>query len=127
MQVIVKDRDVFDAVIVGSGATGGWAAKLLSEAGMRVCVLEAGPPVSAADFTEHIQSYQLKYRGKSPEIARNRKVQSMKYACRESNYKWFVDDVDNPYTHPEDKPFQWTRCRILGGRSLTGARIEEEF
>ncbi len=122
MQVVVKDKRVYDAVVVGSGATGGWVAKILSEAGMRVALLEAGHRTTEAEFTEHLSSYDLKYRGGSPEIARNRPIQSMKYACRESNYRWFVDDVLNPYTYPKDRPFQWTRGRLLGGRSLTWAR-----
>ncbi len=122
MQVIAKDNNTYDAVIVGSGATGGWMAKVLSEAGMKVALLEAGHRTTEAEFTEHLQSYDLKYRGASPEIARNRPIQSMKYACRESNFNWFVDDVRNPYTYPKDKPFQWTRGRQLGGRSLTWAR-----
>lgn len=123
MQIIEKKAPVYDAVVVGSGATGGWVAKTLSEAGMKVLVLEAGPKITDADFTEHVQPYQLKYRGRSPEIARNRPIQAMKYACRESNYHWFVDDVRNPYTTPADRPFQWTRCRILGGRTLTWGRL----
>ena len=126
MQVIERPEP-YDAVIVGSGATGGWAAKQLSEAGMRVAVIEAGPRIPPSDFSEHVQPWQLKYRGKSPEIARNRPIQSMKYACRESNYHWFVDDIENPYTHDEDKPFQWTRCRIVGGRSMTWARQSYRF
>ena len=122
MQVIAKDNNTYDAVIVGSGATGGWVAKTLAEAGMKVALLEAGHRTTEAEFTEHLRSYDLKYRGASPEIARNRPIQSMKYACRESNFKWFVDDIRNPYTYPKDKPFQWTRGRQLGGRSLTWAR-----
>lgn len=122
MQIIRKDHDIFDAVVVGSGATGGWVAKTLAEAGMQVALLEAGHRTTEAEFTEHLRTYDLKYRGQSPEIARNRPIQSMKYACRESNFKWFVDDIRNPYTYPADKPFQWTRGRQLGGRSLTWAR-----
>ena len=122
MQVIAKDNDTYDAVIVGSGATGGWVAKTLAEAGMRIALLEAGHRTTEAEFTEHLRAYDLKYRGRSPEIGRNRPIQSMKYACRESNFEWFVDDVRNPYTYPSDKPFQWTRGRQLGGRSLTWAR-----
>ena len=122
MQVIAKDNDTFDAVIVGSGATGGWVAKTLAESGMQVALLEAGHRTTEAEFTEHLLPYDLKYRGRSPEIARNRPIQSMKYACRESNFRWFVDDIRNPYTYPEDRPFQWTRGRQLGGRSLTWAR-----
>jgi choline dehydrogenase-like flavoprotein len=113
----------YDAIIIGSGATGGWVAKTLSEAGMKTLVLEAGPRVTEKDFTEHVTAYELKHRGFSPEIARNRPIQAMKYACRESNYQWFVDDIANPYTTPKDKPFQWTRGRILGGRTLTWGRL----
>ena len=127
MQVISRNTNLYDAIIVGSGATGGWVAKVLSEAGMKTLAIEAGPKISEADFTEHLESYDLKYRGRSPEIARNRPIQSMKYACRESNYPWFVDDILNPYTHPEGMPFQWTRCRILGGRSLTWGRLSYRF
>ena len=65
--------------MVGSGAAGGWAAKILSEAGMSVAVLEAGAAISPADFSEHIQPYELKYRGQSPHIARHRAIQSRKY------------------------------------------------
>ena len=122
MQIIARDNDIYDAVVVGSGATGGWVAKTLAEAGMQVALLEAGHRTTEAEFTEHLLPYDLKYRGKSPEISRNRPIQSMKYACRESNFEWFVDDVRNPYTYPADKPFQWTRGRQLGGRSLTWAR-----
>ena len=127
LQIINKNREAFDAVVVGSGATGGWAAKRLSEAGMSVAVLEAGPPVTPADFTEHLQPYDLKYRGRSAHIARGRGVQSLKYACRESNYQSFVDDTENPYTAPQDKPFQWTRCRILAGRTMTWGRRSYRF
>lgn len=118
---IIKQPAVFDAVIVGSGATGGWMAKKLAEAGMNVALLEAGPPTAKTEFTEHVQPYELRYRGSSPEIARNRPIQAMKYACRESNYKWFVDDIENPYTTPADKPYQWTRGRQLGGALSPGA------
>ncbi|MBI1354102.1 MAG: GMC family oxidoreductase [Acidobacteria bacterium] len=119
----MPDNSVYDAIIVGSGATGGWVAKTLSEAGMQTLLLEAGPRVTDKDFTEHVQPYELKYRGDSPEIARNRPIQAMKYACRESNYHWFVDDILNPYTTPEGMPFQWTRGRQLGGRTLTWGRL----
>ncbi len=120
MQVIARDNDIFDAVVVGSGATGGWAAKQLTEAGMRVAVLEAGARVTPRDFTEHVQPFQLKYRGNSPEILKRRPIQGLVYACRESNHQWFVDDIKNPYT--QEKPFHWIRMRILGGRSLSWGR-----
>ena len=66
---IIQSGEVFDVVVVGSGATGGWMAKHLSEAGLKVALLEAGPKVSPVDFTEHTQPYDLRYRGASPEVA----------------------------------------------------------
>ena len=127
MQALTSNQPVYDAVIVGSGATGGWMAKLLAEAGMSVCVLEAGPKVTESEFTEHLAPYDLKYRGNSPHIAPDRPVQSHKYACRESNYSWFVDDIDNPYTTANGTNFQWTRQRILGGRTLSWGRQSYRF
>lgn len=123
MQIVTRNQPVYDAIVVGSGATGGWAAKVLSEAGMKTLVLEAGPRISDADFTEHLENWQIKYRGMSPAIARNRPIQAMKYACREQNYHWFVDDILNPYTTPEGMPYQWTRGRQLGGRTLMWGRL----
>ena len=132
LQTIARDRDVYDAVVVGSGATGGVAAWQLAAAGLNVCVLEAGPKITDADFTEHVMPYDLKYRGnsssyvrgipKSPDLMRNRPIQGLVYACRESNYKWFADDIRNPYQVPDDRPFRWIRMRVLGGRSLSWGR-----
>src|SRR5215469_16390822 len=57
-------QEIFDAIIVGSGATGGWAAKELAEAGTRVIVLEAGRKLEPEkDFTEHKWPYEMKFRG----------------------------------------------------------------
>ncbi len=112
----------YDAIVVGSGATGGWAAKRLSEAGLSVALLEAGRNVSPREFTEHMPEYKLKYRNLSPEIVRTRPVQKQCYACMEYNYDWFVDDLQNPYSTPADKPFTWQRLRIVGGRTLVWGR-----
>jgi choline dehydrogenase-like flavoprotein len=112
----------YDAIVVGSGATGGWAAKELSEAGLKVALLEAGRAVTPAEFTEHTPAYQLKYRDHDPEIARTRPIQKQCYACMEYNYTWFVNDLENPYSTPADKPFTWQRLRVLGGRSLVWGR-----
>ncbi len=122
MQVIDRNRIDFDAVVVGSGATGGWAAKQLTEAGMRVAVIEAGSKVTPADFSEHVQSFQTKYRFASKAFMRNQPMQRLNYACEETNRKWWVDDVKNPYSYPEGKEFRWIRLRALGGRSLAWGR-----
>jgi choline dehydrogenase-like flavoprotein len=120
MLQIISPQDPFDAIVVGSGATGGWAAKELTAAGMRVALLEAGAKITPRDFTEHQQSWQLPYLGRSPRIRRERPIQGLCYACREYNYKWFVNDLENPYT--QEKPFHWIRMRVLGGRSLSWGR-----
>lgn len=116
---------MFDAIVVGSGATGGWAAKKLTESGMRVALLEAGSKVTPADFTEHKMPWQMPYLGMSPKIVRDRPIQGLCYACTEYNYKWFANDVENPYT--QEKPFHWIRMRVLGGRSLSWGRQSYRF
>ena len=114
--------ELYDVAVVGSGATGGWAAKVLSEAGLKVVLLEAGRKVSPREFTEHMPAYKLEYRNHSPELARTRPIQKACYACTEYNYDWFVNDLENPYTTPKDKPFTWQRLRIVGGRSMVWGR-----
>ena len=118
-------RKVYDAIVVGSGATGGWAAKVLTEKGMTVLVLEAGRQLDERkDFREHTFPYELKYRGLvgGAKYAPRQPIQSKCYAANEYGHHLFVDDVDNPYTTPEDKPFWWIRGRHVGGRSLTWGR-----
>jgi choline dehydrogenase-like flavoprotein len=115
--------ETFDAIVVGSGATGGWAAKKLTEAGMKVALLEAGKKITPKDFTEHKQPWDMPYLGMAQEeILKDRPIQGKCYACTEYNYKWFVNDKENPYTTSDDKPFWWIRQRVLGGRSMSWGR-----
>src|SRR5438874_13160079 len=79
-------QQTYDAIVVGSGATGGWAAKQLAEAGLKVALLEAGRAVTPKEFTEHMPAYKLKYRDHSPEIVRTRPIQRQCNACMEYNY-----------------------------------------
>jgi choline dehydrogenase-like flavoprotein len=113
----------FDIVIVGSGASGGWAAKRLSEAGLRVAVLEAGRALRDEDYREHVQAYELPYRGmtKAP-LAHERPVQSRSYAVREWNSSWFVNDLDEPYVDESNPRFVWVRPRVVGGRTNVWGR-----
>ncbi len=122
-ELMPDSKECFDAIIVGSGATGGWAAKELAEAGLRVALVEAGRNLDPRrDFTEHVMPYETKYRMHSPELLKTRPIQVQSGACNDLNYEWFVNDFENPYTTPSDKPFTWIRLRILGGRSLAWGR-----
>lgn len=119
------EKDIYDALIVGSGASGGWVAKELTESGMRVLMLEAGPPrVPSRDFTEHAWPYQVRYRGfgNQRQFLKNQPVQRLCYACDEYSHQFFIDDTEHPYTFPEDKPFMWIRGRQVGGKTFCWAR-----
>ena len=85
-------------------------------------MLEAGKDVTPDQFTEHHWPYDTKYRDRSPVKANRRPIQTKCYACNDTNIDWWVDDVENPYTTPKDKPFDWIRIRALGGRSLAWGR-----
>ena len=116
---------IYDALIVGSGASGGWVAKELTENGMEVLMLEAGPPrFPGRDFTEHAWPYQVRYRGfgDQKQMLINQPVQRLCYACDEYSHQFFVDDSEHPYTFPADKPFMWIRGRQVGGKTFCWAR-----
>lgn len=117
---------VYDAIVVGSGITGGWAAKELTEKGLKTLVLEAGRPiVPEKDYVEHVPAWELKYRGwdNREERAKTQPVQrECYYACDEYSHKFFVNDLENPYTTDPGKPFTWIRGRQVGGRSIMWGR-----
>ena len=115
----------FDAIVVGSGISGGWAAKELTEKGLRTIVLEAGRPIDpAVDYVEHVLPSELRYRGMGDRkrVERYQPIQRHTGACDEWSSKFFVNDLDNPYSFPEDKPFYWIRGRQVGGRSIMWGR-----
>jgi choline dehydrogenase-like flavoprotein len=115
----------FDAIVVGSGISGGWAAKELTEKGLRTIVLEAGRPIDpAVDYVEHVAPYEKRYRGMGDRkrLERYQPIQRQCGACDEYAGKFFVNDLDNPYSFPADKPFSWIRGRQVGGRSIMWGR-----
>ena len=117
---------VYDAIVVGSGATGGWTAKVMTEAGMEVLMLEAGTSFDESkDYREHTLAHDLPLRGRPDprnELMQRRPVQTYCYACTDVNADFFIDDIDNPYTTAPGKPFNWIQGNKVGGRSLMWAR-----
>jgi len=128
MQKLARPQE-YDAIVVGSGASGGWAAKRMSEAGMRVALVCAGRPLADGDYREHVQPYELKYQARANElIRRKRPVQKDCYACTEYNESWFCNDIDEPYTTPDGRPFSWQgRMRVTGGRTNVWGRHSYRF
>ena len=119
----------FDVIVVGAGASGGWAAKRLAEAGVNVGLLDAGRALTDADHREHQLATDLPYRNRAPEvIRRTRPVQKDCYACSEWNYDWFRNDVEEPYTTAKGKPFSWQgRMQVVGGRTNVWGRQSYRF
>ena len=128
MQIQAQPQE-YDAIVVGSGASGGWAAKRMSEAGLRVALVCAGRPLKDADYREHVQPYELKYQARANDlIRRTRPVQKDCYACTEYNQDWFCNDIDEPYTTEKGKPFSFQgRMRVTGGRTNVWGRHSYRF
>jgi choline dehydrogenase-like flavoprotein len=123
----LKKQNTFDAIIIGSGASGGMAAKELTEKGFRVLVLEAGPPVDPAkDFTNHPFPFEDMYRGFGPPGWKDQK-QWMQDTAGYFSRKFYINDSEHPYTTPPEKPFMWVRARIVGGKTLHWGRLSWRF
>lgn len=121
----------FDAIVVGSGITGGWAAKELTEKGLKVLVLERGAELQhGSGYTgEHAPSWKIPFQGKPDREleAEYYPVQSTKYAFSTANRHFWNNDRDNPYAMDEGKPFDWIRGGVVGGRSLMWGRQSYRF
>ncbi len=123
-----KNKPEYDVIVVGSGASGGWASKRLAEAGLKVALMEAGKPQSDANFTEHKPEFELKYRSHAKELLRKTRPIQSRFACSEFNSDWFINDLEEPYTTPKDQPFLWMgRLRVTGGRTNVWGRVSLRF
>jgi choline dehydrogenase-like flavoprotein len=121
------ETNSFDAIVVGSGMSGGWAAKELTEKGLKTLVLERGRMVRHPDYPTALKDpWDLPYGNRITQETRHRKpVQSRTGYPTPANQHWFVDDLDNPYV--EEQPFDWLRGYHVGGRSLMWARQSYRF
>jgi len=126
----MKKNHTYDAIVVGSGMTGGWAAKELTEKGLETLVLERGRDVKHIDdYTTTFKApWDFKYH---QFISREEKeqypIQSKKYNFGPGSKPFFVNDKKHPYSQPIDKPYRWFRGYQTGGRSLLWARGSYRF
>lgn len=121
-------NESYDAIVVGSGISGGWAAKELTEKGLKVLLLERGPNV------EHIKDYktatlppwEIPHRGRdTQELIEAHPNLRRDYVLDELNLDWWAHEDESPYV--EEKPFTWFRGYQVGGRSLLWGRQSYRF
>ncbi|MFM7838895.1 MAG: NAD(P)-binding protein, partial [Chitinophagaceae bacterium] len=115
-------RVQYDAIVVGSGISGGWAVKELAEQGLNVLVLERGRKLTHTEYpTENKDPWQFPHRMRlSLDDKQQHPVQSRHWSFQEDNKHYYINDLDNPYE--EIRRFDWIRGDILGGRSLLWSR-----
>ena len=118
-----EKQNTFDAIVVGTGISGGWAAKELTEKGLKTLVLERGRMVKHPDYpTSTKEPWDFPYGSKpTQEDLKQQGVQARTgYTVAPGHKHWFVNDLENPYT--EVHRFDWMRGYHVGGRSITWGR-----
>lgn len=122
LNVSAKEQNTFDAIVVGTGITGGWAAKELTEKGLKVLLLERGANVEHPHYkTSTLDPWQFDHRGRLTEQDReNHFVQTRHYSINGYCKHYYINDKENPYQ--EVKRYDWVRTNVVGGRSLLWAR-----
>jgi choline dehydrogenase-like flavoprotein len=119
MPQVIRSPKAYDVCIIGSGAAGGTAAKVLTEGGLNVVMLEAGPPIHPeTDYKEHVWPYELDHRGAGVGGRLRGKLNDEFLA---PNGFWTIEG--EPYTNAPGTNFQWFRSRIVGGRTNHWGRI----
>ncbi|MBS0583490.1 MAG: GMC family oxidoreductase [Proteobacteria bacterium] len=117
------DKNIYDAIVVGTGISGGWAAKELTQKGLKTLVLDRGRMVRHGEYpTTTEDPWQLAHGNKptAQELGRQAKQARTGYVVTPASRHWFVDDIDNPYE--EDYRFDWIRGYHVGGRSIMWGR-----
>lgn len=125
LNIKAQQQNTYDAIVVGTGISGGWAAKELTEKGLKTLVLERGPMVEHPNYpTALLDPWQLPNGGRpTVEDLKNQFKQNRTgYTTHPSTKHWFVNDLENPYTEKEGKRFDWMRGYHVGGRSIVWGR-----
>jgi len=123
-----KDSHSFDAIVIGSGMSGGWAAKEFCEKGLKTLLLERGREVRhLKDYpTTNMNPWEFKHAGQITNAMREENpVVSKCYAFQEDATHFFVKDKEHPYV--QDKPFDWIRGYQTGGKSIMWARQTQRW
>lgn len=117
-----KAGNTYDAIVVGSGISGGWAAKELCESGLKVLLLERGKNVEHPNYpTASSDPWQLEHGGRLTQEDKDKcPVQTRHYSYSGDSKHFYINDLENPYT--ETKRFDWIRGDIVGGRSVLWGR-----
>jgi choline dehydrogenase-like flavoprotein len=118
-----KEQNTFDAIVIGSGISGGWAAKELCEQGLKVLMLERGGPLVHPNYPTAAKSpWEFDHHNRLTQEDREKYyVQTRHYSIGEDNKHFYIVDQENPYS--ETKRFDWVRANVVGGRSLLWARM----
>jgi choline dehydrogenase-like flavoprotein len=121
-----KDHS-YDAIVIGTGIAGGWAAKELTEKGLKTLVLDRGRDVKHGDYptaTKDIWEFPYGGRATDEDLKRQAIAARSGYAITQASKHWFVDDTEHPYT--EIQRFDWIRGYHVGGRSIMWGRMDFE-
>jgi choline dehydrogenase-like flavoprotein len=122
-----NDEKTFDAIVIGSGISGGWAAKELCDQGLKTLVLERGRAVKHGEYPTAMKNpWDFPYRVKLPnDIKEENPILSKCYAYDDATKQFFVKDEEHPYI--QEKPFDWIRGYQEGGKSLIWARQTQRW
>ena len=124
----MADNNTFDVIVIGSGISGGWAAKEFTEKGLKTLVLERGKDVKhIKDYpTTNKMPWEFEHRGQMPyKVQEENPIVSKCYAFHEDAAHFFVKDNEHPYV--QEKPFDWIRGYQVGGKSLLWARQTQRW